>query len=189
MCELVEKVRWALTHDDQAKAIGGNGATLANTMSYAAELPHAIDTIAHAIRITNLTRELAATRLERDAAIAERDALAAVSKRWFDAVIAVTPDHNPLVMRRGKRISWSIVRRLISKYRSSAKLRADRARDAGEWELAIRYYRDALDLDPDNPELWDGCGHALTKTDKISEAQLAYRRARELAPKRGFSQG
>ena len=32
--------------------------------------------------------------------------------------------------------------------------RADRARDAGRWELAARLYRQALDEEPDNPPIW-----------------------------------
>lgn len=50
MRDLVEKVRWALAHEDKARAIGDRGAALASTMTYDAELRHAVDTIGHAIR-------------------------------------------------------------------------------------------------------------------------------------------
>jgi hypothetical protein len=65
---------------------------------------------------------------------------------------------------------------------------ADRARDAGQWELAVRLYRKALDRNPYNPPIWVQYGHALKESgelrdpDRLAEAELAYRRALSLDP-------
>ena len=61
---------------------------------------------------------------------------------------------------------------------------AKHARDAEKWELAVRYYRDALDFDPDDPEIWAQCGLALEKAGKTQEAELAYQKSRELITRR-----
>jgi SAM-dependent methyltransferase len=132
---------------------------------------------------------------ERDVAIAEinqtiseRDALAAASTRWFDAVIAVTPDHNPLApASRRQHSRWrNLARRLNREHgRPSPMALADRARDAGKWELAVRYYRDAVDVEPDDPEIWVQLGHALKNAGKASEAEVAYQRSRQLTVKKG----
>jgi O-antigen biosynthesis protein len=66
--------------------------------------------------------------------------------------------------------------------------RADRARDAGGWELAAQLYRQALDQDPDNPPIWVQYGHALKEfgqlrdPEKLVQAERAYRKALSLAP-------
>jgi FkbM family methyltransferase len=146
-------------------------------------------------RVTKLEENIASVEAtarnaieERDAAIAElqrtiseRDALAAASTRWFKAVIAVTPDHNPLTPRKQHRWRTNLVRHVIGRYHSRSPIAlADRARDAGRWELAVRYYRDALDVDPEDLEIWMQCGLALEKAGKTSEAEMAFRRSREL---------
>jgi GT2 family glycosyltransferase/glycosyltransferase involved in cell wall biosynthesis len=65
---------------------------------------------------------------------------------------------------------------------------ADRARDAGNWQLAARLYRETLDRDPDNSPLWVQYGHAvkelgkLQDPDKLARAERAYRTALSLAP-------
>jgi tetratricopeptide (TPR) repeat protein len=131
---------------------------------------------------------------ERDAAIAklnqtisERDGLAAAATRWFDAVIAVTPDHNPLAWAPGKR-HWrwtNLARHLNGEYRRRPPIAlANRARDAGKWELAVRYYRDALDVEPEDPQIWLQCGLALEKAGKTPEAKIAYQRSRDLIARR-----
>ena len=51
------------------------------------------------------------------------------------------------------------------------------------WELAIRYYRDALDREPYKPNLWVQCGRALQEARKFSEAEFAYRRVLEIDSK------
>jgi O-antigen biosynthesis protein len=63
---------------------------------------------------------------------------------------------------------------------------ADRARDAGKWELAARLYREALDHDPDNPSIWVQYGHSLKESGKLQDsgklarAEFAYRQALSL---------
>src|ERR1700730_3482037 len=65
---------------------------------------------------------------------------------------------------------------------------ADRARDARQWELAARLYREALDQNPHNPPIWVQYGHALKESgglrdpDKLAQAESAYRRALSLDP-------
>ena len=57
--------------------------------------------------------------------------------------------------------------------------RADRARDARDWVSAARYYREALDLQPDNPSVWVQYGHALKESGNLPEAESAYRNSLE----------
>jgi glycosyltransferase involved in cell wall biosynthesis len=65
---------------------------------------------------------------------------------------------------------------------------ADQARDAGQWELATRLYRRALNRDPHNASIWVQYGHALKESGelrdstKLAQAEIAYRRALSLDP-------
>jgi glycosyltransferase involved in cell wall biosynthesis len=65
---------------------------------------------------------------------------------------------------------------------------ADRARGAGEWDLAAQLYERALRRDPRNPPIWVQYGHALKESgelrdpDKLAQAEAAYRRALALDP-------
>jgi hypothetical protein len=60
---------------------------------------------------------------------------------------------------------------------------ADHARDAGQWDLAARLYRKALDRGPDDSPIWVQYGHALKESgglrdpDKLARAEAAYRMA------------
>lgn len=114
----------------------------------------------------------------------ERDACAAESARWFEAAIAITADHNPLTKRTSRnRGRWwrSVTRRIGGKRRRSMSpiTLADRACAAGHWELAVRYYRDALELDPNEPRIWFQCGYALRAAGKVFEADVAFRKGLE----------
>jgi len=66
---------------------------------------------------------------------------------------------------------------------------ADRARDAGQWELAARFYRQVLDRNPGNPPIWVQYGHALKESGelrdpaKLAQAEFAYRNALSLDPR------
>ncbi len=54
---------------------------------------------------------------------------------------------------------------------------ADRARDLRHWEVAARYYREALDRNPDNTPIWVQYGHALKEQGLLEPAEEAYRRS------------
>lgn len=54
---------------------------------------------------------------------------------------------------------------------------ADRARDTGHWATAARYYREALDRNPDNAPIWVQYGHALKEQGLHQRAEEAYRRS------------
>jgi hypothetical protein len=66
--------------------------------------------------------------------------------------------------------------------RPSSITLADRARDAGQWELAARHYREALARNPHNPPIWVQYGHVMKQWGHVAEAECAYRRAIELNP-------
>lgn len=57
---------------------------------------------------------------------------------------------------------------------------ADRARDAGDWALAARHYREALAKNPGDAAIWIQYGHALKEAGNVSEAERAYRQAIEI---------
>jgi tetratricopeptide (TPR) repeat protein len=59
---------------------------------------------------------------------------------------------------------------------------ADRARDAGRWELAAQHYQKVLRRNPRNCPIWVQYGHALKETGHVAEAEGAYRKAIELDP-------
>ena len=87
---------------------------------------------------------------------------------------------------------WFMLRQLAARRRGSwlsatsageTKLTAaDRARDAGQWELAARRYREAPRSLPKGPAIWVQYGHALKATGKVAEAEKAYREALRLNP-------
>src|SRR5437660_955362 len=60
--------------------------------------------------------------------------------------------------------------------------RADRARAAGEWQLAAGLYHIALERTPNNPPIWIQYGHALKESGSPAEAETAYRSAISYAP-------
>ena len=64
----------------------------------------------------------------------------------------------------------------------SALARADRARDAREWDLAARAYGDALAGSPGLANVWVQYGHALKETNRLEDAEGAYRKALALDP-------
>ena len=147
-----------------------------------AEAAHLQSVVAQEIATRdNLTRERDAAIAVMNQSISERDALAAESTRWFDAVNAVTAD-DPLA--RASRLRRNFARHLNYRRPLPVAL-ANRARDAGRWELAVRYYRDALDVEPDDPEIWMQCGLALEKAGKTSEAERAFQRSRDVLRRLG----
>jgi len=73
-------------------------------------------------------------------------------------------------------------RRRRKRRKESIITRADRARDFGQWQIAARLYRRALDRNPGNPPIWVQYGHALKEAGQ-RDAELAYRRALTYAPR------
>jgi ADP-heptose:LPS heptosyltransferase/GT2 family glycosyltransferase/tetratricopeptide (TPR) repeat protein len=59
---------------------------------------------------------------------------------------------------------------------------ADQARDARQWELAVRYYQTALYRNPKNPPIWVQYGHVLREAGHLAEAERAYRTALTQGP-------
>src|SRR5215208_2441736 len=60
---------------------------------------------------------------------------------------------------------------------AGAIIRADRARESGDWAAAARLYRTALDRYPRNPPIWVQYGHALKESGEAAQAESAYRTA------------
>jgi len=129
---------------------------------------------------------------ERDAAVAERDRLSAQSERWFNAAVVWAADRL-LSAPRSQRAQWFC--RLMLGFRAgpigwlgngvnvrgSPRSRADRARDAGEWELAARFYIDELNRNVCDPSLWLELAHALKEAGEIPAAEIAYCKAATLS--------
>jgi tetratricopeptide (TPR) repeat protein len=113
--------------------------------------------------------------------IAERDQFAAESTRWFDAAVIAGAERIAQMPRSGKKRGLQRLCRfmLARAWRTKAASidQADRARDAGQWERAARFYLDALAPDPDASPIWRQLGHALDAVGKHSEAEFAYRQA------------
>jgi tetratricopeptide (TPR) repeat protein len=63
--------------------------------------------------------------------------------------------------------------------RESSLSLADRARDAGRWELAALHYRKALEAS-ESAAIWVQYGHALKESGRIAEAEAAYNRSLNL---------
>lgn len=74
---------------------------------------------------------------------------------------------------------------MISRFKQSGGLGAialgDRARDAGAWEAAVLHYRAALSRNPNNAPIWVQYGHALKESGRLTEAEIAYRHALDVA--------
>jgi tetratricopeptide (TPR) repeat protein len=91
--------------------------------------------------------------------------------------------------RPNGRCRWRhAVMRLVRREPGVVISRADRARDAGQWNLAAQLYHEALDKNPHNPPIWVQYGHALKESgdlrapDKLAQAETAYRWALSLDP-------
>jgi glycosyltransferase involved in cell wall biosynthesis/tetratricopeptide (TPR) repeat protein len=79
--------------------------------------------------------------------------------------------------KSGGDTSWRRKRR-----KESLITRADRARDLGQWDLAVGLYRQALDRNPANPPIWIQYGHARKEAGQ-RDAEMAYRRALAYDPR------
>src|SRR5271166_2970044 len=184
----------------EAEVVQSESATtrsaLAQARNHAAKLALAMETTQADLETSraecSALRSIATEeRAARDAVVTERDAAAAASTRWFEAVVAVTADHNPLAPAAdGRHSRWRKVAVHLGgrRRRPSPMALADRARDARKWELAARYYRDALDFAPTRAAIWVQLGHALKEAGKVTEAEVAYRKALDLEPENADTQ-
>jgi tetratricopeptide (TPR) repeat protein len=76
----------------------------------------------------------------------------------------------PVAANSGRAAGWRRRRK------ESTITRADRARDLGQWEIAARLYRRALDRNPDTPPIWIQYGHMLMEAGARG-AEWAYDQA------------
>ena len=116
--------------------------------------------------LTDAARELAAFGWTEQR-LAETDRSATISARDKPHVAMSI---NGSAARSGRRRKEGVI------------TRADRARSARQWPLAVRLYRKALDRNPDNPPIWVQYGHALKESGDPAEAERAYRTAISYAP-------
>jgi hypothetical protein len=128
---------------------------------------------------------------ECDAASAERDSLVAENERWFNAAVVWAADSllRARRLRRGQCLARWLLRFRVGpigwlgngvNVRGTPKNRADRARDARDWELAARFYIDELNRNAHDPAIWLQLGHCLKKAGKIAAADIAYSKAATL---------
>ena len=135
---------------------------------------------------------LARLRADLAGLYADRDRVVAQNERWFNAA-AQWPAKDVPISPLSSRARWS--HRLFSLLRAgsadcwdsrpygkeSSTTRANRARDARQWELAARFFADELDRDPYAAAIWVQFGHALKEAGRIPEAEAAYRNAVRLS--------
>jgi len=135
---------------------------------------------------------MAALRTELSHLARDRDRVAAQSERWFNAAV-VWAAGRLLSAPRSRRGRW--FHRVMLRFRAgpmgcwmnranhkdSPRNRANRARDAREWELAARFYVDELNRNVYDTAIWIQLGHALKEAGKTSAAEIAYHRATTLS--------
>src|SRR5438309_2996333 len=112
--------------------------------------------------LADAARELG--QLKGDNLAAGQDGATAEAREFNQASLAA-PTVNPAVRRSLKRARGSLISR------------ADRAREALQWDIAADLYRRALGRNPDNPPIWVQFGHALKESGNLAEAERAYRAA------------
>jgi hypothetical protein len=71
---------------------------------------------------------------------------------------------------------------LLKNREPSVVARADRAREAGQWQVAAGLYHIVLDRNPRNPPIWIQYGHALKECGDLAQAENAYRTAISYGP-------
>ena len=134
---------------------------------------------------------LAELRAEFARLCSDRDRVVAQNERWFNAA-AQWWAKDVLISPLSSRARWS--HRLFSLLRAGSadcwdsrphgkesRTRANRARDARQWELAARFFADELDRNPYAAAIWVQFGHALKEAGRIPEAEAAYRNAVRLS--------
>lgn len=73
----------------------------------------------------------------------------------------------------------------VSKALSRTMTLGNAARDRGEWEVAARYFREAVGIDGTLPHIWIQLGHALSELGDHEQGLEAYRTALSLDPANG----
>ncbi len=101
--------------------------------------------------------------------------LASAGKRTGLAHEAIRPWH---------RLRRYIFREWVGRRQPSAAIvdHADRARDAGDWEVAAYHYREALRVIPNASAIWVQYGHSLKECGHLRQAEECYRRSVQLNP-------
>jgi tetratricopeptide (TPR) repeat protein len=101
---------------------------------------------------------------------------AALAALQIELVTPSTHRRSDLLLRGGSKRLWRRHLPLLMRKRTmlSVMSLADRARDAGQWELAAGYYRAALRRKPDNSAIWVRYGHVLKESGHLAEAEWAY---------------
>ena len=149
----------------------------------------AVSEIAEAAQATidKLRNEVAGAEVQASQGAPDRDQLAPepslrFRRRAFPK--AKIRDHlgRNLISRLLSSSSLRIPRASLKRVKPSLITLADRARDAGQWELAARHYRKVLSRNPLNSPIWVQYGHTLKETGHLLEAERAYRKATELDP-------
>jgi hypothetical protein len=137
---------------------------------------------------------LAALRTELSHVAADREQLVTESEEWFNAAVAWAADrllgasrlgqgqwvHRLMLRLRAGVMAWCVDH---VNHKASPRIRANRARDAGEWELAARFYVDQLDRNVYDPAIWVQLGRVLEKAGRASAAEIAYLKAAALSGK------
>jgi tetratricopeptide (TPR) repeat protein len=176
--------------DELAAELDRTKCELATTyarLEHAEETIAAVNEIAEAAQATidKLRAEIADAEARTSQLAQQRDTIAAELSRMVDrreTRTAKLRDHLgwKLISRFPSLSGLRISRLSLGRARPSLITLADRARDAGQWELAARHYREALDRNPRNSPIWVQYGHALKETGQVAEAERAYRKAIEL---------
>jgi tetratricopeptide (TPR) repeat protein len=178
--------------DELAAALNSTQSELAATrvrLESAEETIAAVNEIAEAAQatISQLRAELAgaeeqARRIARDAH--RTAAELSPGLRLYGSFKAKIRDHlnRQLISRLPSPSSLRIPRLGLTRGGPSLITLADRARDAGQWEMAAQYYRNTLRRNPRNSPIWVQYGHVMKEAGHVSEAEQAYRKATELDP-------
>ena len=127
--------------------------------------------------------EVEGGRLQEEAAAAQDRAEASqrrvseleVARQAGQAAIRALAASTPVIAQPKPR--WIFKRR-----KPTTIMRADQARDAGQWQIAAGLYRIALDRNPKNPPIWMQYGHAIKESGNLADAEVAYRIAIEYDP-------
>ena len=186
---LLEQYRAALTGmEQQARELSIRSADRGKLIKENARLKSELD--AAVATADGQASTLVALRNEFSQLAIDRARLAAESERWFNAAVVWAAD-SLVSTPRLRRDRW--LHRLMLRFRGwwiervnasgSPRIRAKRAQDAREWELAARFYVDELNRNVDDPAIWVQLSHALKETGKISAAEIAYRKATTLSRK------